>query len=727
MIGQAIDRLDGEIKVTGMATYAADIRVDGLAHAVLVTSTIAGGRVIDIDSTRATAHSGVIGVLTHRNAPRLAPPEPGQLPLLLQDDAVMYSGQPVAMVVGETRSAALAGARLVQVCCNLAAGTYSIDEGAESFAPAAVSGQPSSSTRGDVQRALNDAEVHVEQTYITPMQFHHPIEPHAALAVWDGPDLTIHATVQGVQASRDMLAAAFGLAPERIRVVSRFLGGGFGSKGRSWWPCLLLSAMAARNFQRPVMLELSREDMFAVVGCRAEARHRIELGAKHDGRLTAMIHETTAQGSLDGEFCDAHGGISRMLYACQNVAVSHRVVRLNRPHPTPMRSPGYGPGSFALESAMDELAYAAGIDPLEIRIRNHAERDLHTGLPWSSKSLLECYSVGAEQFRWSQYSPEPCSMRDGRLLIGRGVASATYPAHRQPAAAYARLESDGTVVVQSATHDIGTGTYTVMTQVAAEVLGLPIDRIRFELGDSALPLSPRAAGSWTAASVSPAVSLATIALRRRIIDAACADDQSALHGVDPATIEIRDGWLRARHNPSSTDSYAAIAIRNAGYPIDAAGESRPGPEQYSMHAFGANFVEVSVDPDLGKVRVRRVVACYGAGRILNHKTARSQMIGGLVFGLGMALGEAAIVDANLGRVLNARLTDYLLPVNADVPSIDVCFIDEHDPHVNSIGVKGIGMIGAVGLTAAVANAVFHATGKRIRDLPITLDKLLDRT
>ena len=413
-----------------------------------------------------------------------------------------------------------------------------------------------------------------------------------------------------------------------------------------------------------------------------------------------------------------------MLYACPSVATSHRLARIHAPHPTPMRPPGHGPGSFALESAMDELAAALAIDPLELRLRNHADRDPHSGLPWSSKSLRECYAVGAERFGWRGRRPEPRSMRDGQWLIGWGMASATYPVHRQRAAARAVLLADGTVVVQSATHDLGTGTYTVMSQVAAEMLGVPVDRVRFEMGDSDLPESPRAAGSMTAASVAPAVAAAARALRERIIAAACADERSPLGGLDPAGVEIqrRDDHVAAR--PGARRALRGRRRAPSGGVDRGRRRSRPAAAAVSMHAFGANFAEVAVDADLGEVRVRRFVACYGAGRILNAKMARSQQIGGIVFGIGMALGEATRLDVASGRITNARLTDYLLPVHADVPDIDVSFVAEDDPHVNATGVKGIGMIGAVGVAAAIANAVFHATGVRVRDLPITPEKLL---
>jgi xanthine dehydrogenase YagR molybdenum-binding subunit len=647
------------------------------------------------------------------------------MPLLLQDDRINYGGQPIAAVIAETLTGARRAAGLVDARCESRPSvTVLRREAPDLFAPAAVLGEPADSMRGDLARAWADAEVRLDAIYTAPMQNHHPIEPHVALASWAGDRLTLYASLQGVQGCRDVLARSFGLPAESVRVFARFLGGGFGSKGRSWWPCVMIAVMAARHVGRPVRLELSRDEMSRMVGGRAASIHRVALGARADGHLTALEHHAVAQSSAVDEFCDPHGRIAQMLYACPSVATSHRLARIHAPHPTPMRPPGHGPGSFALESAMDELATALAIDPLELRLRNHADRDPHSGLPWSSKSLRECYAVGAERFGWRGRRPEPRSMRDGHWLIGWGMASATYPVHRQRAAARAVLLPDGTVVVQSATHDLGTGTYTVMSQVAAEMLGLPVDHVRFEMGDSDLPESPRAAGSMTAASVAPAVAAAARALRDRIIAAACADDRSPLGGLDPAGVEIIDGMIMSRRDPARAERCADVAARRPAGSIEAVGEVDPAAAAVSMHAFGANFAEVAVDADLGEVRVRRFVACYGAGRILNAKMARSQQIGGIVFGIGMALGEATRLDAASGRITNARLTDYLLPVHADVPEIDVSFVAEDDPHVNATGVKGIGMIGAVGVAAAIANAVFHATGVRVRDLPITPDKLL---
>ena len=415
-----------------------------------------------------------------------------------------------------------------------------------------------------------------------------------------------------------------------------------------------------------------------------------------------------------------------MIYACPNVETSQRLVSLNTGTPTFMRAPGEASGSFALESAMDELAYALKIDPIELRLRNYADIDPDKGLPWSSKSLKECYKLGAERFGWQQRNPAPRSMRDGRYLVGWGMATATYPTNRSPASAVTRLLADGTAVVQSGSQDIGTGTYTVMTQVAAEALGLPVEKVRFELGDSAMPNAPVSGGSQTAASVGSAVHLAATEARSKILQLALADRSSPLYGTNVQDIAALDGRLLLKSNSSKGETYGAILTRHGLNMIEARADAKPGEEKgkFSMHSFGAQFAEVHVEPDLGEVRVSRWVGTFGVGRLLNAKTGRSQLIGGIVYGIGMALMEHTVTDPNLGRIVTADLAEYHVPVNADVPAIEALVVDEYDPYINPVGAKGIGEIGITGVAAAIANAVYHATGKRVRNLPITLDKLL---
>jgi xanthine dehydrogenase YagR molybdenum-binding subunit len=508
-------------------------------------------------------------------------------------------------------------------------------------------------------------------------------------------------------------------------VISHFIGGAFGSKG-SAWSHVVLAALAAREVGRPVKLALTRRQMFGPVGGRPHTVQQITLGASRDGRLTAMRHDSTSSTSTLEEWLESAALVTRMLYACPNVETSHHLVRLNTGTPTFMRAPGEATGTFALESAMDELAYALHMDPLELRLKNHADVDPEDGKPWSSKSLRECYTLGAARFGWSGRDPRPASMRVGDELIGYGMATATYPTRRMPASAEVCLYPDGRVVAKTGSHDLGTGTYTVFAQLVAEVLRAPIDSIRVELGDTDLPVAPISAGSMTVASAGSAVHLAAVAALEKLVQLAVTDPESPLHGARNEDVLLESGCLTVRNDPGRRESIQTLLERNGGQPIEGRADAKPGDEtqQYSMHSFGAVFVEVRVDPELGTVRVSRIVGAYGGGRILNPKTARSQFIGGITYGIGMALMEETIIDARSGRYLNADLAEYHIPVNADVPAIDVILVDERDPHVDPIGAKGIGEIGMTGVAAAIANAVYHATGVRVRDLPITLDKLL---
>lgn len=507
--------------------------------------------------------------------------------------------------------------------------------------------------------------------------------------------------------------------------MSYFVGGGFGCKG-SAWSHVPLAAIAARQVNRPVKLVLGRIQMYGPVGFRPETIQQVSLGATRAGKLTALRHTGTSQTSTFDEFIEPVAKTARMIYACPNIETSHRLVQLNQGTPTFMRAPGEAPGSFALESAMDELAYALNIDPVELRLRNHADVDPSKGLPWSSKSLIQCYKTGAEKFGWQKRNPQPRSMRDGNYLIGWGMATATYPTNRSPASAIAQIMADGTAVVQSGSQDIGTGTYTVMTQVAADALGVQVEKVRFELGDTKMPETPISGGSQTAASVSSAVHLAGNQARSKLLQLALADQKSPLYSSKAEDVIAQNGSFFLKNKSFVSETYQAILARHGMKMIEARADAKLGDEQkkFSMHAFGSQFAEVRVNPDSGEVRVTRWVGSFGVGRILNAKTANSQLIGGIVYGIGMALMEHTLIDPNLGRVINHDLAEYHVPVNADVPDIEVLFVDEHDLHINPLGVKGIGEIGITGTAAAIANAVYHATGKRIRDLPITLDKLL---
>jgi xanthine dehydrogenase YagR molybdenum-binding subunit len=488
----------------------------------------------------------------------------------------------------------------------------------------------------------------------------------------------------------------------------------------------MLAAMAARVAGRPVKLALERTQMYGPVGARPLTEQRLRLGADRAGKLLGVAHDTISSTSFVDDFTEPCTAVTRKAYAVDNLQTSQRLATLNVGVPTYMRAPGESSGSFALESAMDELAYALHLDPIQLRLLNYAEKDPEKDIPWSSKSLRECYRVGAERFGWARRKPGPGAMRVGRTLVGWGMATAAYPANRKGAKASAVFRPDGTVLVRSGTHDLGTGTYTVMTQVAADALGLPVDRIRFELGDTNFPEAPVSGGSQTVASVGPAVFQAARAARDALIATALADAASPLHGLGADDVDAADGWLVARADPGRREAMAAIVARHPGQGIRGEASAEQGDEKkrYAMHAFGAVFVEVHVDPDLGTVRVPRIVGAYGIGRALNRKTAHSQLMGGIVWGLGMGLMEKTEMDWRVGRAVNANLADYHVPVNADIGEIDVSIVDEHDPYINELGAKGVGEIGITGVAAAIANANYHATGQRIRDLPITPDKLL---
>jgi xanthine dehydrogenase YagR molybdenum-binding subunit len=717
-LGAPIDRVDGHLKVTGGARYAAEYPLPNMAHAVLITSAIAKGRVQRIDSAAAERMPGVLAVLTPQNAMKLpglagasgnnagaqGPAARGALrmrvPTLLQDDLVHYNGQPIGVVVADTFERAIAAVDAVRV-------HYAGEPPVLDFAvaprnpPESVHplGGPRETNRGDVDRGLAEAAVRARHTYTTPLENHNPMEVHSTIASWNGNELTLYESTQGIFSVRNSVARAFEMPQDKVRVVSYFTGGGFGSKGGAW-SHEVLAAMSAKKVGRPVKLVLTRRQMFGPVGGRPRTQQEVTLGAARDGTLTAIRHTSTSNTSTLEDWVEPDTSQTRMLYACPNVHTVYDLVRLNVGSPTFQRAPGESTGTFALESAMDELAYALHMDPVDLRLKNYAEVDPETGHPWSSKELRACYRSAAERFGWSKRNPAPRSMRDGNWLVGWGMATATYPARRAGAGTTARLLADGTFDVRAGSQEIGCGTYTVMTQVAADALGVPVKRVRFELGSTEMPENPASTGSVTVASTGSAVHDAAVALKQRIES-------------------IVPGGLA---NASASD----IIAKNGGHPVEVTVHSQPGEEQrqYSMHAFGAVFSEVRVDADLGIVRVPRVVTAHAIGRVLNEKTARSQIQGGVVWGIGMALLEETHIDPHMGRYVNADLAEYQVPVNADVGTIDVQFVEEHDPYVSSIGAKGAGEIGITGVAASIANAVYHATGKRVRELPIRLEQLL---
>lgn len=736
LVGRGIDRLDARLKVTGKAEYAAEVPVANVAHAVIVTSTIARGRITRIDTVEAAAVPGVLAVLTHENAPKLPGATRREGPIdrllqLLQSDEILYNAQPIALAVADSLEHARAAADLVRAEYAETAPVVELAHAQDSLYVPKTAGpraQPTSN-RGDVERGLGAASARVEVTYTTPSQHHNPMEPHASIAVWQGDErLTIYDATQGIFGVRKKVATVFGLPPENVRVISHYVGGGFGCKG-SPWSHISLCALAARVTGRPVKLVLTRQQMFSLVGHRPRTEQRLSLGADRSGKLLALRHEVVSDTSRFDEFSEPSALQTRMLYACDNVHTSHRLLRVDLPTPTFTRAPGESSGTFALECAIDELAHELRLDPLALRVKNYASRDPDENKPWSSKSLFACYEQAAARFGWDKREAAPRATRRGRHWVGSGMATATYPARQSAASALARLRPDGSVLVQAGSQDIGTGTYTIMTQIAAEALGLPLERVRFELGDTTFPETPISGGSQTAASTGSAVRRAALALREAIIGMAVGDAGSALHGLPPEAVEVREGRLvpRAGAGPSgAADSFVELLRRSGRRELSVKVDSPEKPERkdYSTHSFGAQFVEVAVDDLTREVRVTRVVSAFGAGKILNAKTARSQLIGGIVWGIGFALLEHTAWDSRSGRAVTRDLADYHVPVHADVPDIDVIMVPEQDDFVNDLGAKGIGEIGITGINAAIANAVFHATGQRVRDLPITPDKLL---
>ena len=728
MIGAGIDRVDGRAKVTGAARYAYEQQIPGVAYAVLVTSTIAAGRVAEIDTAQARALPGVLAVLTHQNAPRVNGDAADRKLRVLQDDRVFYDRQPIAVAVADTFERATDAAARVRVRYERApvATTMNVP-GAVEYTPKDANANSPDSNRGAFDPAFASAPIRLDNLYVTPTEFHNPMEPHATIARWEGGRLTLYDASQGVFSRRTSIAKVFSLPESDVRVVAKFIGGGFGSKGGTN-PHHALAAMAAQVVGRPVKLVLTRPQMFGGFGNRPRTEQRVRIGADRSGKLLALAHDVRSQGSRYDDFIENAAIISRMLYAVDNQVTTHRGVRIDVVTPTYMRAPGESSGSFALESAMDELAYAAGIDPLELRLRNYAESDPQEQKPWSSKSLRQCYAQAAERFGWSRRAPQPRAMRaaDG-WLTGMGMASSTYPSRRSSASASIALHADGTAFASSGGVDIGTGSYTAFTQVAAEASGLPVSRMHFDQGDTELPPAPNAGGSQLTASVANAILAAGMVLREKLAALATADAASPLSGRRFDELTFADGRVALRAQPSQGVAYTEL-VRRSGQPsIEARADlqvDRAAATPYSSNAFGAHFAEVRVDPDLGLVRLTRMVSAFAAGRIVNAKTASSQFMGGAIWGVSMALHEEGRIDERTGRYMNASLEQYLVPVNADIPAVEIILVDETDPYVNPLGVKGIGEIGNVGSAAAVANAVYHATGVRVRELPITPEKLL---
>jgi xanthine dehydrogenase YagR molybdenum-binding subunit len=737
-IGRPLNRVDGRAKVTGAAKYSAEYNSDGLTFGVVVCSTIARGRITKIDASVALKLPGVLQVFTHENRPNLARLDrsykddvsPGGSPFRpLHDDKIVYSGQPIALVVAETFEVARYAASVVHV--EYEGASHETDlraQRSKAYHPSTAKDgfKPPPKPRGDADAAVAAASVKVDEEYSSPVEHHNPMECHASTVIYeDDGTLTIYDKTQGVQNSQKYVTGVFNLSKEQVRVISPFVGGAFGSGLRPQYQ-LFMAVMAAQELKRSVRVSLTRQQMFTF-GHRPETIQRVALGASADGKLQSITHEAFAETSRFEDFTEIVVNWSGLLYQCDNVKLDYKVAKLDAYTPLDMRAPGAVLGLYALESAMDELAAKLKIDPIELRLRNYAETDQIDGKPFSSKELRACYSQGAEKFGWAKRKAEPRSMRDGRRLIGWGMAGGVWDAMQGEASARAILSVDGKLTVSSATADIGTGTYTIMTQIAAERLGLPIHDVTFKLGDSSLPPSPIEGGSWTASSVGSAVMAACDKVRERLLKFARKIDGSPLANADADDITIEDGKVRLISDPSRFVSITD-AMRSGGVlHIEEQVVSVPDyakQSKYTRNTHSAVFAEVKVDEDLGTIGVSRVVSAIAGGRILNPKTAANQISGAVVWGIGMALQEETLIDIKLGRFMNHNLAEYHVPVHADIGSIDVIFVEEHDEIVNPLGCKGLGEIGIVGVAAAIANAVYHATGKRVRDLPITLDKVM---
>ncbi|MFD8129954.1 xanthine dehydrogenase family protein molybdopterin-binding subunit [Streptomyces mirabilis] len=726
-VGAPLSRVDGRLKVTGGADYAADHDIEGVVHAVIVDASIGRGRITGIDTGAAEAQPGVLKVISHRNAPTLAyrdnpgsnNPPGGRRLRVFQDDQVLFHGQPVAVAVATTLEAAQHAASLVEVTYDAQTPSTDLSDGS------APTNTPVTYARGDAQAALAGADVRMEMTYRLARNHHNPMEPHATIARWDDDRLTVWDKTQWViGGTQTELAAVFGIPPASVRVISPFVGGAFGS-GLRTWPHVTVAALAARETGRPVKVVLSRRQQYFGTGFRPAYEYQVRLGSASNGRVSAMIHAIRSETSTYEPY--GEGGIlpvGQHLYSTPNVSQTYRTVRLDVNTPVPMRGPGFATASYAIESAMDELSYELGIDPIELRLRNEPETDPANGNSFSTRRLRECYATGAREFGWDRRNPKPRSTRDGDWLIGTGMATGVYHTLRAPAQARIRLDADGTALVESATSDMGPGTYTSMSQVAADVLGLPMRRVTFRLGDSLMPNAPLHGGSLTMASVGSAVLGGGDQVRRQAIELAVGDEQSPLYGVPADTVVVRNGRLHVRDDPARGETYQQLLTRNNRDSLEVVGSFTPAQSRFTTEAYAAVFAEVAVDARLGLVRVRRMLGVYDAGRIISPKLADSQALGGLVGGIGQALLEHTVTDHRDGRIVNANLADYLVPVNADIPVLKAIYLESEDMEADPLGVKGIGEVVLVGVAPAIANAVHHATGRRVRDLPITADALL---
>jgi xanthine dehydrogenase YagR molybdenum-binding subunit len=736
-VARPIDRVDGPLKVTGKAIYAYENRLENTAYGYVLGAAIAKGRIIEIDTSEAERVAGVLHIMTYRNSPAQPDFGPAVTPTVpevftrarpaLNSDRVRYYDEPVALVVAETFETARGAAALIRVRYEEEPGAYDLRARlADAYAPRRTNaGLETDSVVGDFESAFEAAPVKIDATYRTPYEHHNPMEPHATLAVWLGDELTIHTSTQTLANFQAGVASTLGIPPGRVRIVSPFIGGGFGSK-LIIHADTVLAALAARVLQRPVKIALTRQQMFANAGHRAEMVHQVRFAADTEGRLTGIGFDVWSATSSFEEYCEQTAAFARSLYAAPNRLTRHRLVPVDLNRGEWMRSPGEAPGMLAFECAMDELAERLALDPIELRIRNEPLQDPERGVPFSTRRLVACMEEGARRFGWERKNATPGRTREGRKLIGYGMAAAIRPNYLGAATAQVAIDRDGRVRARLDMTDIGTGTYTILTQIAAESLGVPLAAVKVELGDSRFPRTAGSGGSWGAASAGSALHHACNILKERILEMARSSEASPLRGANVSGASFAGGEVRiGNHSARLVDLVRGIAPD--GFEAEgsvAAGRDTETYKAYSQHSHGAHFAEVAVDSDTGEIRMRRMLAVIDAGRILNAKTARSQIIGGMTWGIGAALMEETMLDLRHGHFVNHDLAEYHVPVNGDVAEMEVVFLEEHDARANPLGSKGVGELGVCGAAAAVANAVYNATGVRVREFPITLDKLL---
>jgi len=731
-----IDRVDGKAKVTGSALYAADHKMQNLVYAFLVGSTISKGRIKSVDTKRAEKAPGVIAVLTHINAPKIPgyqtgkdpakPPVAGQPLRIFYNDEIFYYDQPIALVIADTYERVLHAAKLVKAEYEKTTHQTNLED---NLSKAKIPTGPrfEDYKRGEVD-AYKNSPVKVEQEYYHPIEVHNPMEPGSIIASWEGDKkVTVYTKTQGVQATQRSISDAFKLPLENITVHAEHIGGAFGM-GLRTWPYEIAAIMGSLKTGRPLKLVLHREQMFTNVGYRPVTIQKIGLGATSDGKLTGISHDATAGTSTYEDFTEATVNISRFLYACPNVTTRYRIVPLNACTPIWMRGPGEATGCFALESAMDELAFSLNIDPIELRIRNHSDTDPEKNLPWSSKYLKECYQMGADQIGWKHRKLQPKSLKEGDWLIGYGMGTGSFGAFRSRATVKAILNPDGKLLMQCSVNDMGPGTATMMTAVAANIMGLPSEKITIQMGSTGLPPGPTQGGSAVTSSVGSAVHDVCSALKKEIAILAGKEgsvfrNAGILQLNDDDLTFSKDG-ISLKNNSDVTVTYNDLLKQNGLTKLELTKESKGEQMPYSSYSYSVHFVKLRVHPTTGRIRIDHVVSCADAGTIVSPKTAESQMIGGAVGGIGMALMEDLVIDHRYGRAINNNLADYHVPVNADIPVVEVLFVNKKDPHTNPMGSKGIGEIALIGMAPAIANAVFNATGKRIRSLPITPDKVI---